>query len=76
MKKIIKYTALCILSVCFLSSCEDFLDKKPLTEIYDSDVWTDPALVNAVVKSRYNQVGVGWTESWQSSVVDETHLIW
>lgn len=76
MKKIIKYTVLCMLSVCVLSSCEDFLDKKPLTEISESDVWGDPALVNAFVNSRYNKVGVGWTESWQSSVVDETHLIW
>jgi hypothetical protein len=75
MKTICKYT---ILSLCFLLlfSCEDLLDKKPLTEISEADVWEDPALVNAFVNSRYNQVGVGWTESWQSSVVDETHLIW
>ncbi|MDR2680760.1 MAG: RagB/SusD family nutrient uptake outer membrane protein [Tannerella sp.] len=76
MKKFCKYA---ILSLCFLLpllSCEDSLDKKPLTEISEADVWEDPALVNAFVNSRYNQVGVGWTESWQSSVVDETHLIW
>lgn len=72
----IKHIACCILFVCTFSSCEDFLDKKPLTEISEPDVWGDPALVNAYVNSRYNQVGVGWTESWQSSVVDESHLIW
>lgn len=76
MKRLLKYTAICAFSLCLTTSCEDFLDKKPLTEISDSDVWTDPALVNAFVNSRYNQVGVGWTESMQSSVVDETYLTW
>lgn len=76
MKKIVKHTVFFISFLCVISSCEDFLDKKPLTEISEPDVWSDPALVNAFVNSRYNQVGVGWTESWQSSVVDETHLIW
>lgn len=76
MKNRIKYTLLSLLALLLISSCEDFLDKKPLTEISEPDVWTDPALVNAFVNSRYNQVGVGWTESWQSSVVDETYLTW
>jgi len=76
MNKIIKYFGIFICLFCITLSCEDFLDKKPLTEISEPDVWKDPALVNAFVNSRYNQVGVGWTESWMSSVVDETHLIW
>ncbi len=76
MKNRIKYTAVCLLSMCVLSSCEDFLDREPLTEIAEPAVWSDPALVNSFVNSRYNQVGVGWTESWQSSVVDESYLTW
>jgi hypothetical protein len=55
---------------------EDILDKSPLTEISETDVWSDPGLVEAFVNARYNQVGHGWTESWQSSVVDETYLTW
>lgn len=76
MNKIFKYSVFFICLISINLSCEDFLDKKPLTEISEPDVWGDPALVNAFVNSRYNQVGVGWTESWQSSVVDESHLIW
>lgn len=52
------------------------LDKKPLTEISEDDLWSDPALVEGFVNSRYNQVGHGWTESMQSSAVDETELTW
>lgn len=76
MKKIIKYSIICLSSLFVFTACEDLLDKKPLTEISEADVWNDPALVKAFVNSRYNQVGVGWTESWQSSVVDETYLTW
>lgn len=76
MKQNIKYLTICTFSILWLISCDDFLDKQPLTEVSEADVWADPALVNAFVNSRYNQVGVGWTESWQSSVVDETYLTW
>ena len=72
----IKYLAVCVCVALFASSCDSFLDKQPLTEVSETDVWSDPALVNAFVNSRYNQVGTGWTESWQSSVVDETYLTW
>lgn len=76
MKPSIKYLAICLSSIFSLFSCESFLDKQPLTEVAETDVWSDPALINAFVNSRYNQIGVGWTESWQSSVVDETYLTW
>ena len=59
-----------------LASCADILDKKPLTEISDNDLWSDPALLKAFVNSRYNQVGVNGAESMQSSIVDETELTW
>lgn len=76
MKNLIKYVAAGIACMSVLGSCSDFLDKKPLTEISESDLWGDEALVEAFVNSRYNQIGHGWTESMQSSVVDETELTW
>lgn len=76
MKSCFKYIVLGLLSTSMVSSCTDILDKAPLTEISEENLWTDPALVQAFVNSRYNQVGHGWTESMQSSIVDETELTW
>lgn len=76
MKLYIKTVAMGILSMALLNSCVDFLDKKPLTEVSEGDLWGDPALVQSFVNARYNQIGHGWTESMQSSVVDETELTW
>jgi len=78
MKKYCKYIAFGLIGAATLfTSCDDsILDKQPLTEISENDVWTDPALVQAFVNARYNQVGHGWTEGWQSSNVDETALTW
>ncbi|MDR1980439.1 MAG: RagB/SusD family nutrient uptake outer membrane protein [Tannerellaceae bacterium] len=60
-----------------LFSCEDLLDKKPLTEISDTDVWTDPALVETFVNARYNRIRSGWMEEpWISSLTDETYMTW
>jgi len=75
MNKLIKYIQISILFIG-LSACTDMLDKKPLTEISEEDLWNDPALVEGFVNSRYNQVGHGWTEGMQSSCVDETDLVW
>lgn len=76
MKSYFKYIVMGLLSASMLSSCTDILDKAPLTEISEENLWTDPALVQAFVNSRYNQIGHGWTESMQSSAVDETELTW
>ena len=76
MKTYIKYILAGLLSTSLFPSCSDILDKKPLTEISEDDLWNDPALVEGFVNSRYNQVGHGWTESMQSSAVDETELTW
>ncbi|MDR0977195.1 MAG: RagB/SusD family nutrient uptake outer membrane protein [Prevotellaceae bacterium] len=73
--KAIKYILFSVTCIA-ISSCMDILDKKPLTAIGEGDLWADPALVQGFVNSRYNQVGHGWTESMQSSCVDETDLIW
>ncbi len=64
------------MATAMLASCADILDKKPLTEISDNDLWSDPALVQSFVNSRYNQVGCNAAESMQSSIVDETELCW
>lgn len=76
MKRFFKYMLFGLLTTPLFTSCADILDKAPLTEISEENLWTDPALVQAFVNSRYNQVGHGWTESMQSSVVDETELCW
>lgn len=76
MKLYIKYYTIGLMATTMLASCADILDKKPLTEISDNDLWSDPALLKAFVNSRYNQVGVNGAESMQSSIVDETELTW
>lgn len=76
MKLYIKYLTIGLMATTMLSSCTDILDKKPLTEVSDNDLWSDPALLKAFVNSRYNQVGVNGAESMQSSIVDETELTW
>jgi hypothetical protein len=75
MERILKYKYLIFIGLLFFASCsKDILDKTPLTEISEESVWNDPNLVQAFVNSRYNQIGHGWPESWQSSVVDESFL--
>lgn len=76
MKLYIKFLTIGLMATTMLASCADILDKKPLTEISDNDLWSDPALLKAFVNSRYNQVGVNGAESMQSSIVDETELTW
>lgn len=76
MKLYIKYLTIGLMATTMLASCADILDKKPLTEISDNDLWSDPALLKAFVNSRYNQVGVNGAESMQSSIVDEMELTW
>lgn len=76
MKLYIKYLTIGLMATTMLASCADILDKKPLTEISDNDLWSDPALLKAFVNSRYNQVGVNGAKSMQSSIVDETELTW
>lgn len=66
------------LIIFFAYSCSDnILDKEPLNAISDVAVWSDPSLVEAYVNARYNQIGNGWySESWVSSMCDETFLTW
>ena len=66
----------CTTAICGLSCNKDLLDLKPMDSVSDADLWKDPSLVKAFINRRYDQVGWGWTESWMSSVTDETYLIW
>jgi hypothetical protein len=75
MKKYIEIILMGMLTFS-ISACSDILDKTPLTEISEDDLWNDPSLVKAYVNSVYNQVGHGWTESMLSSACDETELTW
>lgn len=75
-KYLLQYLLIGTLTTQVLTSCSDILDKNPLTEVGENQLWSDPALVQAFVNSRYNQIGHGWTESMQSSIVDETELTW
>lgn len=64
------------LGIVLFSSCSDILDKKPLTEVSDGDLWSDPALANSFVNSRYNQIGYNGCESMLSSACDESEMPW
>ena len=74
--KNIKYLLLSLIALMFVTACDDMLDKKPLTEVSEEDLWNDPALIQAYVNSRYNQIGHGWAAGMLSSCVDETDVVW
>ena len=79
MKKI--FNILMIVSVIsFVSSCtntEDFLDKKPLGDYSEIDVWSDPALIETFVNSMYRDaLGLPFTVILLSNYVDESNLAW
>jgi len=79
MKKIILLisTVYSFILLSGLCACNDLLDKEPLTEISDVAVWNDPALVEAFVNARYNQIRSGWYEEpWISSLTDESYMTW
>lgn len=77
MKKI--FNILMIVSVIsFVSSCtntDDFLDKKPLGDYSEVDVWNDPNLVETFVNSMYrNALGFPFTIERLSDYSDESHF--
>ncbi|MDJ1483841.1 RagB/SusD family nutrient uptake outer membrane protein [Cytophagaceae bacterium YF14B1] len=70
----IKYIYLSIITTLFLiTSCnDDFLNTKPLGEVSEADVWTDPALTEAFVTNIYNGLGFGgFYEEMLASLTDE-----
>ncbi len=80
MKNIFYKIKLFIAGFCLLllGSCsQNILDITPTNAISDASVWSDPSLVNAFVNARYSQISHGWySESWVSSMCDETWLTW
>ncbi|WP_109696081.1 RagB/SusD family nutrient uptake outer membrane protein [Chitinophaga deserti] len=54
---------------------KDILNKKPLNDYSDEDVWKDPPLVNAYVNNLYLQMRHGFNEVMLSSVSDESRFI-
>lgn len=44
-----------ILLTVFVYSCEDVLDRKPLSKISEADVWMDEAMMQAVVTNLYSR---------------------
>lgn len=71
----LKYTMLTIImTLGVVTSCDDdFVSTKPLDEVAESDVWTDPGLSEAFVTEIYNglQQG-GFNEEMLASVTDES----
>lgn len=76
MKSVLKYILVGSMTLTCLTSCNDILDKAPLTEISEADLWSDPALAQAFVNARYNQIGTGWTESMLAACTDEAEICW
>jgi starch-binding outer membrane protein, SusD/RagB family len=74
MKKM-KYIIGLIILIGFTTSCnDDFLDKKPLDQFSDVDVWNDASLVEAFVNNFYRQLGHSFAIDMLASYVDEAHF--
>ncbi len=63
-----------ITAFVFVTGCnDDFLNTKPLTEVPESDVWTDAGLAEAFVTDIYSGLGNGgFDEQMLASLTDES----
>src|SRR5690606_13512004 len=69
-------TLICVSLLATLNSCnKEFLERRPLTEISELDVWTDPSLARAFVSRMYEQMDHGFAEVMISSLTDESRFI-
>lgn len=74
--KIIKYIVGAFLLCAATTGCnKDFLEKKPLNEYEEGDVWKDVGLVQAFVNDLYVQMRPGFNEVMLSSMTDESRFI-
>lgn len=64
-----------MLAVTIVSCNKDFLEKKPLSEFEESDVWKDKGLIQAFVNDLYVQMRPGFNEVMLSSMSDESRFI-
>lgn len=74
MKRVIYGRGILILCVVlFVTSCrKDFLETKPLGEISQLDVWSDPAMAEAFVNGIYNKLEQPLVKYSRSIFVDES----
>lgn len=56
-----KYTFLLVLTL-ITASCNDMLDLEPLDSVSDAAVWSDPALLELYVNSRYDELPHGYVQ--------------
>ncbi|NQU85163.1 MAG: RagB/SusD family nutrient uptake outer membrane protein [Mariniphaga sp.] len=64
-----------LLAILMITSCsEDFLDKKPLDEFSDVDVWNDPNLIETFVNNYYRAIGYSFDIDLLACYVDEAHF--
>lgn len=78
MKRLFQHFTYMFLAAMLLVSgaCnKDLLNKKPLNDYRDEDVWKDPALVVAYVNNLYLQMRHGFNEVMISSISDESRFI-
>jgi len=71
---------LCSILIMIMVSCtEDFLERKPLDEFSELDVFQDPILIEAYVNGIYTSVrnpGCGGGGMLKAEFVDEAHDMW
>src|SRR5690606_1508339 len=74
--KSITVAAVSAVLLAFTAGCQkDFLERRPLTEISELDVWTDPSLTRGFVSRMYEQMDHGFAEMMISSLTDESRFI-
>ena len=72
MKKM-KKVVFCLLSLVVFGCNDDFVNTKPLDQLAESTVWTDPSLAEAFVSEIYAGFGNGgFDEQMNASLTDET----
>lgn len=66
--------------VSILFSCkkaDEYLDKKPLGDYSEVDVWSDPSLIETFVNSMYRDaLGLPFTTETLATYVDEANMCW
>ena len=72
MKKSYLIIALSVFGTVFTSCDDKFVNTKPLDQLSESVVWTDPSLADAFVTELYGGLGVGgFNEQMLASLTDE-----
>ena len=72
MKKSYLIIALSVFGTVFTSCNDSFVNTKPLDQLSESVVWTDPSLADAFVTELYGGLGVGgFNEQMLASLTDE-----